>query len=306
MADSFVHLHVHTEYSMLDGAATVEASCSSEVDRQGMPAVAMTDHGNMHGAYEFYHAAKKAGVKPIIGIEAYVAPESRYHKKPVFWGQARRPRRDGEGGDVSGGGLHPHDDVGGRTPTACTTCSGSPRAPRRGLLQQVAPDGQRADRRARRGDHRHHRLPVRRGADPAAARPVRRGAQGRRDVPGHLRQGELLPGADGPRPRHRAPGPRRPAARSARSSSIPPLVTNDSHYTYEDRGRRARRAAVRADRQEQLADPNRFQFDGTGYYLKTADEMRDAVRRAGRRAATTPCWSPSRSSDYGECSPTTT
>ena len=52
MADSFVHLHVHTEYSMLDGAARLK-DLMAEADRQGMPAVAITDHGNMHGAYEF-------------------------------------------------------------------------------------------------------------------------------------------------------------------------------------------------------------------------------------------------------------
>ncbi|HWN36617.1 MAG TPA: PHP domain-containing protein, partial [Pseudonocardia sp.] len=73
MSDSFVHLHVHTEYSMLDGAAKVEA-LFAEVQRLGMPAVAMTDHGNMYGAAEFYRTATKTGVKPIIGIEAYVAP----------------------------------------------------------------------------------------------------------------------------------------------------------------------------------------------------------------------------------------
>ena len=72
-SENFVHLHVHTEYSMLDGAARVP-DLIQEVARQGMSAIAMTDHGNVFGAYEFYKQAKKAGVKPIIGIEAYVAP----------------------------------------------------------------------------------------------------------------------------------------------------------------------------------------------------------------------------------------
>ena len=65
--DSFVHLHVHTEYSMLDGAARLGA-LAGRVAELGMPAVAMTDHGNVFGAYEFYKKAKNAGVKPIIGI----------------------------------------------------------------------------------------------------------------------------------------------------------------------------------------------------------------------------------------------
>ncbi|KMS92016.1 hypothetical protein ACZ91_06675, partial [Streptomyces regensis] len=107
--DSFVHLHVHTEYSMLDGAAKM-APLFKEASRLGMPAVGMTDHGNMYGADEFYQQAKKAGIKPIIGIEAYIAPESRFHKKPVFWGQStqRGPDDSGEGGDVSGGGAYTH------------------------------------------------------------------------------------------------------------------------------------------------------------------------------------------------------
>ena len=68
--DNFVHLHVHTEYSMLDGAARI-GDLMSEVAKQEMPAIAMTDHGNVFGAFDFYKSAKKAGVKPIIGIEAY-------------------------------------------------------------------------------------------------------------------------------------------------------------------------------------------------------------------------------------------
>ncbi|WP_019819242.1 DNA polymerase III subunit alpha [Saccharomonospora saliphila] len=107
--DSFVHLHVHTEYSMLDGAAKIKP-LFSEASRLGMPAVGMTDHGNMYGADEFYQQATKAGIKPIIGIEAYVAPESRFHKKPVFWGQTNQRGADeyGEGGDVSGAGAYTH------------------------------------------------------------------------------------------------------------------------------------------------------------------------------------------------------
>ena len=73
MSDSFVHLHVHTEYSMLDGAARLD-DLFTEAARLGMPAIAMTDHGNVFGAYEFYKKGQKYGVKPIIGIEGYYAP----------------------------------------------------------------------------------------------------------------------------------------------------------------------------------------------------------------------------------------
>ena len=112
MAESgapFAHLHVHTEYSMLDGAAKV-GPLFTEAARLGMTAVAMTDHGNMYASAEFYRKARGTGIKPIIGIEAYVAPASRYHKKPVFWGQLHQRSTDesGMGGDVSGAGAFLH------------------------------------------------------------------------------------------------------------------------------------------------------------------------------------------------------
>ena len=75
-AANFAHLHVHTEYSLLDGASRV-GELIEEVKRLGMKAVAITDHGQMYGVMEFYKAAKKAGIKPIIGCEVYLAPASR-------------------------------------------------------------------------------------------------------------------------------------------------------------------------------------------------------------------------------------
>ena len=74
-ADSFVHLHLHTEYSLLDGAVRMKELMEKAAGMK-MPAVAITDHGNLHGAIEFYQAATDAGVKPIIGVEAYMAPGS--------------------------------------------------------------------------------------------------------------------------------------------------------------------------------------------------------------------------------------
>lgn len=79
MADPFVHLHLHTEYSLLDGAIRVPDLMKKAVEL-GMPAVALTDHGNMFGAVEFYQAATKAGIKPIIGCEVYMAPGSMTDK----------------------------------------------------------------------------------------------------------------------------------------------------------------------------------------------------------------------------------
>src|SRR3954463_6333914 len=74
-SDSFVHLHLHTEYSFLDGAVRMK-ELMKKAKEMGMPAVAITDHGNLHGAIEFYQAASNAGIKPIIGCEAYMAPGS--------------------------------------------------------------------------------------------------------------------------------------------------------------------------------------------------------------------------------------
>ncbi|MTA59020.1 MAG: PHP domain-containing protein, partial [Actinobacteria bacterium] len=85
-SDSFVHLHVHTEYSMLDGAARIKPLIEGAVE-QGMPAIGISDHGNNFGAFDFYKTAKAAGIKPIIGIEAYLTPGTpRQDRSRVRWG----------------------------------------------------------------------------------------------------------------------------------------------------------------------------------------------------------------------------
>lgn len=75
----FVHLHVHTEYSLLDGACRIQ-EIASHVKEMGQDAIAITDHGNMFGAIDFYRACKAEGIKPIIGCEVYVAPRTRFDK----------------------------------------------------------------------------------------------------------------------------------------------------------------------------------------------------------------------------------
>src|SRR5512136_3105901 len=72
---SFVHLHVHTEYSLLDGFSNIK-KLVKRAREMNMPALAITDHGTMYGVIEFYHTAKEAGIKPIIGLEAYLAARS--------------------------------------------------------------------------------------------------------------------------------------------------------------------------------------------------------------------------------------
>ena len=81
MSAGFVHLHVHSQYSLLDGAIRV-SDLLDKCKEFGMDTVAVTDHGAMHGALEFYVKAKKAKIKPIIGCEFYIAPEDRTEKKP--------------------------------------------------------------------------------------------------------------------------------------------------------------------------------------------------------------------------------
>ncbi|MCJ7806521.1 MAG: PHP domain-containing protein, partial [Clostridia bacterium] len=77
---NYVHLHCHSEFSLLDGAARIHNLVSRGVEL-GMPAVAITDHGNMFGVIDFYKAAKAAGIKPILGCEVYVAHRSRFQKE---------------------------------------------------------------------------------------------------------------------------------------------------------------------------------------------------------------------------------
>ena len=96
MPDSFVHLHTHTEYSMLDGASRVDELVAA-VAEDGQPALGITDHGNLYGLVPFYKACRAGGVKPILGIEAYMAHESRYERP------ARRGKVDDSGGETESG-----------------------------------------------------------------------------------------------------------------------------------------------------------------------------------------------------------
>ena len=90
-APDFVHLHGHSDYSLLDGACKIDAMVARAAEF-GMPALALTDHGNLFGAVEFYEKAKKAGVKPILGMEAYITPGPRQDRTRVRRGHATRVR----------------------------------------------------------------------------------------------------------------------------------------------------------------------------------------------------------------------
>ena len=79
MTKPYTHLHVHTEYSLLDGSAKIK-ELLAKTKELGMGALAITDHGVMYGAIDFYKEAKNIGVKPIIGCEVYVSPRTRFYK----------------------------------------------------------------------------------------------------------------------------------------------------------------------------------------------------------------------------------
>ncbi|GAA4830111.1 DNA polymerase III subunit alpha [Saccharopolyspora rosea] len=272
--DPFVHLHVHTEYSMLDGAAKVGA-LFAEAQRLGMPAVGMTDHGNMFGADEFYQQAKKTGIKPIIGIEAYLAPGSRYHKKPVFWGEAKQRATDeyGEGGDVSGAGAYTHmtmlaaNATGLRnlfTLSSRASFEGYYRKPRmdRELIAEHA-EGIIATTGCPSGEVQTR---LRLGQFDEALQA----ASDYRDIFG--KENFFLELMDHGLPIERSV--REGLLRIAKQLDLKPVATNDSHYVTVDQAE-SHGALLCVQSGKTLSDESRFKFDGDGYYLKSAEEMRE-------------------------------
>ena len=135
-ADSFVHLHVHTEYSMLDGAARIDELFRT-AHEFGQPALATTDHGYIFGAYEFWKAAQKYDVKPIIGVEAYITPQThRSDRRRVKWGDASSGRDD-----VSG--ARPRNRARGLTAEGEARCD--PDLVAEAELRHVAVEGSRVE-----------------------------------------------------------------------------------------------------------------------------------------------------------------
>jgi DNA polymerase-3 subunit alpha len=267
-SDSFVHLHVHTEYSMLDGAARV-ADLVKEVARQEMPAIAMTDHGNVFGAFEFYKQAKNVGVKPIIGIEAYLAPESRHEKKRVQWAS-------GGDDDVSGGGAFTHMTILAENNqglanlfrlSSLASLEGfyyKPRMDREllsryanGLIATTGCPGGEIQTRLRMGNYRE----------------ALRAASDYRDIFGasnfYL---ELMDhGID---IENRV---REDLLKLAKDLNLPLLATNDLHYTFAEDGA-AHEALLCVQSGSTLADPKRFKFDNHEFYVKTAAQMRELFK----------------------------
>ncbi len=268
--ESFVHLHVHTEYSMLDGAARLTQLTERAAELE-MPAIAMTDHGNVFGAYEFYTKAKAVGVKPIIGIEAYVAPGSRFERKGVNF-------YDGGDDDISARGAYTHMTLLSESTEGMHNLfrlsTGAwrdgffkhPRADRE-LLAQFA-KGLIGTTGCPSGEVQVH---LRYGNYDAA----RQAAADYQDILG--RDNYFLELMDhGLDIETRV---RDGLLKLAKDLQIPLLATNDSHYVLEeDAPSQEHLLCINSSSTMDLpvgsGSGKRFAFEGTGYYLKSAAEMR--------------------------------
>jgi DNA polymerase-3 subunit alpha len=267
--DSFVHLHVHTEYSMLDGAARL-TDLVQETSRLGMPALAMTDHGNVFGAYDFWKKATKAGVKPIIGTEAYVTPRThRSDRSRVKWG-------GGGGDDVSGGGAFTHmtllaESTAGMHNLFRLSSRASlegffykPRMDRELLAEYSA--GLIATTGCPSGEIQTF-LRLGRYDEARAAAAEFQDIFGPENY--YL---ELMEHGLEIESRVRAD-----LMRLAKELSLPIVATNDLHYTHkEDAG--AHEVLLCVQSGSTMADPKRFKLEGDQYYLKSPEEMRQVWR----------------------------
>ena len=262
----YAHLHVHTEYSMLDGAARLK-EMFKEVKANGMTHVAMTDHGNMFGAAEFHRQAKDAGITPVIGIEAYVAPEFRGNKNRVLWGQPHQ-----KSDDVSASGAYLHKTIWARNNeglhnlfklTSRSYAEGWlvkwPRFDKE-LIAQYA-GGLMASTGCPSGEVQT-RLRLGHEAEALKAAADYQDIFGKENyflelmdhglsIETRVREGLIEIG---------------------KKLAIPPVVTNDSHYSKESDSV-SHDLLLCIQTGKTLADADRFKFDGSGYYIKSAAEM---------------------------------
>ena len=290
---SFVHLHNHTEFSMLDGMAKVDL-LAEEVSRQGMPAVGMTDHGNMFGSNAFYRRMVDAGVKPIIGIEAYMAPESRFNKKRVLWGTP-----DQKQDDVSASGAYLHQTMLAENATglrnlfklsSLASYEGQlgkwPRMDAELIAEHA--DGIIATTGCPSGDVQTR---LRLGQYDAAleAAAMWQDIYGKDNYFLELMDHGL----------HIERRVREDLLRIGEALELPPLVTNDCHYVLETQAP-AHEAMLCVQTGKTLLDPDRFKFDGTGYYIKSAEQMRELWDSTVPDGCDNTLWIAERVGDYGE------
>ncbi|MBI5159798.1 MAG: DNA polymerase III subunit alpha [Micrococcales bacterium] len=277
-SDSFVHLHVHTEYSMLDGAARV-GDLMEETLRQGMPAIAMTDHGNTFGAFDFWSKATAAGVKPIIGTEAYLTPGThRGDKTRVKWGA-------GGEDDVAGSGAYTHMTLLAESTAGLhnlfrlssrSSLEGfyfKPRADREllalysgGLIATTGCPSGEVQTRLRLGQYQE----------------ALRAAAEFRDIFGRDNfYVELMEHGLGIEKRVRAD-----LLRLAAELGLKTVATNDLHYTHAHDAT-AHEALLCVQSGSTLDDPNRFKLDSHEFYLKTPQQMRQLFRELPEACDTT-------------------
>ena len=270
-AASFVHLHNHTEYSMLDGAARIDEMFEYAA-AQGMPAVGSTDHGYVFGVYEFWKKARKYGVKPVIGVEAYLTPGThRSDRSRVKFGDGTNSRDD-----VSGAGAYTHMTMWARDTagmhnlfrmSSLASLEGYYFKPRmdRELLSTYAtgliattgcPSGE-VQTRLRLGQYRQAVEAAAEfrdifGADNFYCEFMDHGLAIERQVTTDL-------------------------LRLAKELNLPLLATNDLHYTRPEDAV-AHGALLCVQSGSTLADPDRFKFDSDEFYLKSPAQMRELWR----------------------------
>src|SRR5246500_528781 len=267
MTSSFVHLHNHTEYSMLDGAAKI-APMLAEAHRLEMSAIGMTDHGNMFGASEFYTEATAAGIKPIIGIEAYIAPASRFDTRRVLWGDPSQ-----KDDDVSGSGSYTHLTM------VAENAEG---------LRNLFKLSSLASFEGQLG--KWARMDAELIAEHSAGIIATTGCPSG-EVQVRLRLGQYREALEAAATWREIFGPdhyflelmdhglaierrvRDGLLDIGRKLGIKPLVTNDCHYVTRDAAHN-HEALLCVQTGKTLSDPNRFKFEGDGYYLKSPAEMR--------------------------------
>ena len=263
---SFAHLHLHTEFSMLDGAARVEEVVKRAAS-DGQPAIAITDHGNMYGVLDFYKAARETGIKPIIGIEAYMAAENRL-ERPM-----RRGRVDDTGGDADEGDkLYYHltllaeNDKGYKNLLKLSSdayLSGYWYKPRsdwqllekyhEGVIATTGCLGGLVSQALLRGD-----------VEQATAHAARL-----QEIFG--KENLFIELQDHGLEKQRKTNPQ--LVEIAHRIGAPLLATNDSHYTSRE-DHLAHDALLCVQTGSTMDDEKRFRFDGAEHYLKTAAEMR--------------------------------
>ena len=290
---SFVHLHNHTEYSMLDGMAKVDL-LAEEVKRQGMPAVGMTDHGNMFGSDAFYRKMTSEGIKPIIGIETYMAPDSRFNKKRVLWGEPHQKRDD-----VSASGAYLHQTMIAENVTglknlfylsSMASYEGQlgkwPRMDAE-LISEHA-EGIIATTGCPSGDVQT-RLRLGQFDEALAAAAKWQDIYGKDNFFLEL----MDHGLDIER------RVRDQLLEIGKRLNLPPLVTNDCHYVLQSQSH-DHEAMLCVQTGKTLQDPDRFKFGGDGYYIKTAAQMRDTWDNMVPDACDNTLWIAERVGDYSE------